>query len=203
MTIAEHELFMVFVDGKPGFEQDYADWFTGVHMADMERLPGVESACAFQLQSLDDEPAPAGLCAVYETASGAQLLQTIAASKGTDALSVSEIQGPMVWRVLETVYRWNEGDAAEYSDRVMLCMFGGEWDDDAESALRDWLVSGALPISEARLTRISPVQPARGREFGSVLFLHLKPEVDEAALLSAIKDRLSSPASRFLLAWPA
>ena len=201
MKTAQHELFMVFVDGKPGLEQDYAAWFTGEHMGDMERLPGVETAQAFRLQALDGKPVPAGLCAVYETPSGAQLLQTIAASKGTDALPVSLIQGKMVWRVLETVRRSEALSDAKH--RVLICMFGGEWDDMAEERLWEWLQAAALPIIEVRQTRISPVQPARGREFGGVLFLTLADDADAVSVMSAIRDQREASDARYLLACPA
>ncbi len=201
MTTAEHELFMVFVDGKPGHEQEYARWFTGEHLLDMKGLPGVDSAHAYRLRSLDGQPAPAGLCALYETLSGTQLLHTIAANKGTDALPVSLIQGAMVWRVLETVRRSEpHGDR---KPRVLICLFGGEWDGPAEQLFWDWLNSAALPIVEARQTRISPAQPSRGREFGSVLFVALAGHADAAEVMSAIRSQRSAPASRFLLAAPA
>lgn len=56
------EIFLVFVDGKPGHDEAYADWFCGKHMADMHRLPGVLSAFAGHLLSLDGAPSPAGPC---------------------------------------------------------------------------------------------------------------------------------------------
>ncbi len=201
MTTAQHELFMVFVGGKPGLEEDYAAWFTGEHMADMKRLPGVDSARAYRLRALDGQPVPAGLCAVYETLSGAQLLQTIAAGKGTDALPASLIQGAMIWRVLETVRRSEaHGEGAH---RVLICMFAGEWDGAEEERLWEWLGSSGLPILEARQTRISPVQPARGREFGGVLFLSLAGEANADEVTSAIRSQRDAAASRFLLAAPA
>jgi len=200
MTTAQHELFMVFVGGKPGLEQDYAAWFTGEHMGDMERLPGVESANAYRLGALDGQPVPASLCAVYETLSGARLLQTIATSKGTDALPVSLIQGAMIWRVLETVRRSEARSDAKH--RVLICLFGGEWDGAEEERLWDWLGGSALPIVEARQTRISPVQPGRGREFGGVLFLTLAGDADAGEVVSAIRERREAAGSRFLLACP-
>ncbi len=72
-------------------------------MADMRRLPGVNRAFAGHLRSLDDEPSPAQLCGYYETPDCGELLSTIAANKGTAALPASDLQGVMVWRVLETV----------------------------------------------------------------------------------------------------
>lgn len=201
MTTAEPELFMVFVDGKPDHLQEYAAWFIGDHMDDMKRLPGVGSAHAYRIRSLDGLPAPASLCAVYETLSGAQLLHTIAANKGTDALPISLIQGPMVWRVLETVQR--SEPHSDLKPRVLVCMFSGEWDGPQEKGLWDWLSGAALPIVEARQTRISPVQPSRGREFGSILFVSLAGHADAAEVMSAIRSQRVAPAARFLLAAPA
>ena len=50
--MAGHDVFLVFVEGHEGRQDEYARWFAGTHMADMLRLPGVISASAFGLESI-------------------------------------------------------------------------------------------------------------------------------------------------------
>lgn len=189
--MTESEVFLVFVDGKPGHERAYAEWFCGQHMADMRRLPGVSFAYAGHLSALDEGPSPAQLCGYYETPDCRELLATIAASKGTDALPVSDLQGKMVWRVLETATV--SGGIREPSEgaNLLICMFTGE---PELSDLPD------MSVEAARLTRMGAIQPARGREFGSVLFASLPDEADPAAVAAMIAERCGTEGARFLLA---
>jgi hypothetical protein len=190
--MAENEVFLVFVDGKPGHETAYARWFGGEHMADMRRLPGVTRAFAGDLSALDGGPSPAQLCGYYETPDCGALLATIAANKDTPALPVSDLQGRMVWRVLETVAAHDEPQPSGDMAGMLICLFPGEPD------LADlW---AKLPVISARLTRIGAAQPARGREYGSVLFLILNDGSDPAALAATVAERCGSEGARFLFA---
>jgi len=196
------DIFMVFVDGKPGLEEPYAKWFCGEHMTDMIGLPGVDTAHAFHLSTLDGEPSPAGLCALYDTENGGKLLATIGKTKGTDTLPHSEIQGKMVWRMLQTVERSGLDSPADRLAPVIICMFSGPWDSAAEAKLWDWLGSAGLSVAAVRQTSISPVQPSRGREYEGILLLTLSAGADPDAIVSAVKDHRGDASARFLLAEP-
>ncbi|MBV1918175.1 MAG: hypothetical protein KUG65_08965 [Sphingomonadaceae bacterium] len=202
MTNSKSDIFMVFVEGKAGVEDAYAEWFGGSHMTDMENLPGVGSANAFRMSALDGGTCPTELCALYETDNGGQLLRTIGKSKGTDALPHSELQGQMTWRMLQTLDRSGPGGLADPKASVLICMFAGEWDAEAESRLWAWLGDCDLPIIEARQTQISPVQPSRGREFEGILLLTLPADADVAAIAAAVKDQRNAASSLILLANP-
>lgn len=193
--MARSEIFLVLVSGKPGLEADYARWFCGEHMADMARLPGVLSVHAGHLSALDGQVSPAQLCAIYDTPDCAGLLQTIAASKGTAALPVSDQQGAMVWRVLECEQA--EGDLNDAP--VLIGLFEGE--PGAAGATADILAD--LPLRATRVTRIGAAQPARGREYPSILFLALQPGADPAAVAATLTNRADTAAARFLLVTPA
>lgn len=196
--MAGDDVFLVFVDGKPGQEEAYARWFCGEHMADMRALPGVSRAFAGRLTGLDGEPAPAQLCGYYETPDCGALLGTIAASKGTAALPVSDLQGRMVWRVLETVAV--QGNRGADTAGIVICLLPGDADEAMEGRLLAFLQGADLPIAGARLTRIGAIQPARGREYGSVLFASLPEEADPAAVAATIAERCGTEGARFLLA---
>jgi hypothetical protein len=196
--LAGDDVFLVFVDGKPGHEEAYARWFCGDHMGDMRALHGVNRAFAGRLTGLDGEPPPAQLCGYYETLDCGALLNTIAASKGTPALPVSDLQGRMVWRVLETV--GGHSDPGADTAGMMICLLPGEADEAREGRLLAFLQAADLPIAGARLTRIGAIQPARGREFGSVLFASLPDEADPAAVAAMIAERCGTEGARFLLA---
>jgi len=77
----ESDVFLVFVDGKPGHEESYARWFRGEHMADIRALPGVTRAFAGKLAALDGKAPPAQLCGYYETPDCGDLLATIAEAR--------------------------------------------------------------------------------------------------------------------------
>ena len=188
------DVFLVFVDGKPGHEENYADWFGGEHMADMRRLPGVARAFAGKLSALDGEPPPAQLCGYYETPDCGELLSTIAASRGTPALPASDLQGRMVWRVLETTALHGEWPEPQDFVQVLICMF---------TAAPDEFSIADLPIVGARWTRIGAIQPARGREHAAVLFLMLPEGIDPAAIAAMIAQWSGASGARFLLAGPA
>jgi hypothetical protein len=196
--MAQSDVFLVFVDGRPGQEEAYARWFCGEHMADMRALPGVTRAFAGRLTGLDGEPAPAQLCGYYETPDCGALLNTIAATKGTAALPVSDLQGRMVWRALETVAV--HGDPGADTAGMVICLFPGEPDQACEERLLAFLQGAALPNAGACLTRIGAIQPARGREFGNVLFCSLPEEADPAAVAASIAERCGTDGARFLLA---
>ena len=187
--MVEDDIFLVFVDGKPGNEESYAQWFCGKHMADMRGLPGVTRSFAGRLSSLDDKSSPAQLCGYYETPDCGELLSTIAANKGTAALSVSDLQGVMVWRVLETVATHGEGQSSEAD--ILICLFPGER--DTASLFAD------LPVAAVRLTRIGALQPARGREYSSVMFLWLPDGADQVELAASVTRRYGAEGARFLL----
>lgn len=187
----EGDVFLVFVDGRPGHEESYARWFCGVHMADMRALPGVSRAFEGRLAALDDNPPPAQLCGYYETPDCSELLATIAANKGTAALPVSDLQGTMVWRVLETVVTHGEATPADKLTGVLICLFPHEPD--------GMVLFADLPKVSARLTRIGAIQPARGREFASVLFVMLRDSDDPAALAAMIAGQCGAEHARFLI----
>lgn len=196
--MAGDDVFLVFVDGKPGHEEAYARWFCGDHMADMRALPGVNRAFAGRLIGLEGEPPPSQLCGYYETPDCGELLSTIAASKGTAALPVSDLQGRMVWRVLETV--GVHGDHGADTAVMLIGLLPGEADEAREGRLLAFIQGAELPIAGARLTRIGAIQPARGREFGSVLFVSMPEQADPAAVAATIAERCGTEGARFLLA---
>lgn len=200
-AVKARDIFLVFVEGREGCQQQYADWFAGAHMADMRALPGVGSASAFRLEALDAEPVPAQLCAIYETGDGPGLLNTIASTKGTAALPASALQGPMTWRVLRGERASGIASASE-SAAQLICMFGGAWDGDGEARLWHWLGDHAQGLLAMRQTRLSPVQPSRGSEYSGVLFLALAHSADPAHLAQSIAVTRSAPFARFLVAHP-
>ena len=189
--MTQSDVFLVLVDAIAGEEAAYAKWFCGVHMADMRRLAGIDRAFAGRLQALDGMPPPAQLCGYYETPNCSELLDTIAANKGTEALPASDLQGKMVWRVLETAATLGEARRGEDLAKILICMFNAEHD---FAGLCD-----DLPIAAARLTRIGSIQPARGREYESVLFLWLHEGADPVAHVASIGERLGADGTRFLL----
>ena len=197
-----HDIFLVFVEGSEGNEEAYAEWFSGTHMSDMLGLPGVLSAKAYRLASLDGGEIPAQLCAIYDTVDGPGILDTIAAAKGTDALPASELQGRMTWRVLEGCEAKAFGKEPPAPD-VLICMFGGPFIDEIDAHLYQWLCSNPQGIGAVRQTRLSPVQPSRGSEYGSVLLVDLTSSADPSYLAQAIADHRSAADSRFLLARPS
>ena len=195
--MAACDVFMVFVDGKPGHEEDYARWFLGGHLADMRQLPGVTQAFSGHLTSLDGAASPAGLCALYDTPDGGSLLKTIAASKGTAALPESDLQGAMVWRVLETVGAVSTegvGDA-QPEGPVLICMCS----DEIDGSLLPVLLDEHSGVKAARHMRISPIQPSRGREYSDFLLLDLEPGSDPADITSKLMSHVGSDATRCLL----
>jgi hypothetical protein len=166
--IGEEDLFLVFVEGKPGREAAYRAWFSGNHMTDMRALAGVSSAHAYAFADGGD-PAPSELCAIYEFGDGPAVLETIGRTKGTAALPQSDDQGRMVWRLFETVE--SRPRIALPSGRdVVLALIGAARDAPDESALRRacaaMIEQGA---TYARALRLSPVQPARGSEYGAAV----------------------------------
>jgi hypothetical protein len=167
-TIGGEDLFLVFVEGKPGREAAYRAWFSKSHMADMRVLPGVRSAHAYAFVEGGD-PAPSELCAIYEFGDGPAVLETIGRTKGTPALPQSDDQGRMVWRLFETVER-RPAAALPGGRDVILVLIGAPRDALDEPALRR---ACARIIDEgaayARVLRLSPVQPARGSEYGAAL----------------------------------
>jgi hypothetical protein len=192
--MAGRDIFLVFVSGKPDHEADYARWFCGEHKADMARLPGVLSVHAGQLSALDSLASPAQLCAIYETPDCAGLLQTIAASKGTAALPVSDLQGAMVWRVLEC----DQADGELTDAPVVIGLFEGE--PGAAGATADLLAD--LPLKATRVTRMGAAQSARGREYPSILLLALQSGADPAAVAATLASHVGTAAARFLLVTP-
>lgn len=193
--MAKRDVFMVFVDAKPGHEEDYARWFLREHLADMRNLPGVTSAFAGHLASLDGEPPPAQLCALYETPDGGELLKTIATSKGTPGLPVSDLQGAMVWRMLESVTSTSTGDAADMAGPTLICMCRDEIGESVLGGLQD----GCEPILWARHMRISAIQPARGRDHAGFVLLGLEAQSDPADLAANLLTRFDAIAPRCLL----
>lgn len=198
--MADSDIFLVFVDGKPGHEEAYARWFCGEHMADMRVLPGVTRAFAGTLATLNGEPAPAQLCGCYETPDCGELLATIAGTKGTSALPVSDLQGRMVWRVLETVAFRGDGDEAAACENMLVCLLPGEPDAARQSGLMAFVIAAGLPVVAARMTRIGAIQPARGREWGDVLFLMLSVGADPGTVADQISRRGEAAGAHLLLA---
>lgn len=198
--MAGSDVFLVFVDARPGHEEAYARWFCGEHMADMRALPGVTRVFAGKLTARDGEPAPAQLCGYYETPDCGKLLATIAETKGTAALPVSDQQGGMVWRVLETVAVHASGEEPRPPGDLLICLLSGEPDEARQSGLMASVRDADLPIATARMTRIGARQPARGREWGDVLFLSLTGEADPSAVAATIAERCGTEGARFLLA---
>lgn len=196
-----HDVFLVFVDGREGREDEYADWFAGAHMGDMLHLPGVISAKAYQLEGLCGMAAPARLCAIYETDDGPAILDTIAAAKGTAALPVSAVQGAMTWRVLQRV-RAHQFAPAQEAARELICMSGGAWDETAEQNLWDKVCANPDGILALRQTRLSPVQPSRGSEYSGVWFLTIADWCEPERLAQTIGAIRAAPDPRFLLAQP-
>jgi hypothetical protein len=161
------DVFLVFVEGKPGREAAYAAWFAGSHMADMRALPGVRSAHAFRLGGAGGPP-PAELCAIYEFADGPGVLDTIARSKGTPALPASEDQGRMTWRLFETVGCWPQALLPADGDVVLALL------ETPRGAVPPQLteIAAAVAAYGARYVRalsLSPAQPSRGAEYGAGL----------------------------------
>jgi hypothetical protein len=193
------DVFVVFVEGKPGREGAYRSWFAGPHMADMRALPGVASAHACCLEAPEGQP-PAELCALYEFAAGATVLETIGRAKGTPALPHSEDQGRMVWRLFETVEAWPV--AALPNGPVVLALLetphGSAPPLDAGAALA---AEGAAYV---RALDLSPAQPSRGSEYGSALLVHWQAAMPDPVQATAERlDRcLPGLARTLLLATP-
>lgn len=157
------DVFLVLVEGRPGREAAYAEWFAGEHMADMRALPGVGSAHAFRKA----EPAPTQLCALYEFGDGPTVLETIGRSKGTPALPHSEDQGRMTWRLFETVLRRPATPLPEDGEVVVDLVEGPRETAKALAPVAEAVL--AAGATYARVLRLHPAQPARGSEYGAAL----------------------------------
>jgi hypothetical protein len=189
------DVFVVFVEGKPGREGAYRSWFAGSHMADMRALPGVASAHAYRLEAPEGAP-PAELCAIYEFAVGAAVLETIGRAKGTDVLPHSQDQGRMVWRLFETVQAWPAG--ALPNGPVVLALLetprGSAPPLDAGAALA---AEGAAYV---RALDLSPAQPSRGSEYASAFLVHWQAATPDPVQATAERlDRSLPGLSRTLL----
>jgi hypothetical protein len=164
------EVFVVLVSGKPGREAAYGDWFAGPHMSQMRALPGVRSAHAFEVSRSSGEKL-ADLCALYEFADGGAALQTIARTKGTPALASSDDQGAMTWRLYETVGSWPRTGLPDGTD-LIIALLETPRETVAPARLGDLATAlTSLGARHVRALRLSPIQPARGSEFGAALVI--------------------------------
>jgi hypothetical protein len=188
------DVFVVFVEGKPGREAAYRSWFSGSHMADMRALPGVASAHAYRLEAPEGRP-PAELCALYEFAAGPAVLDTIGRAKGGPALPHSEDQGRMVWRLFETLQAW-PAEALPDGPVVLALLETPR----SASLLQVGEALRAAGAAHVRALGLSPAQPARGSEFKSALLVAWKPATTAPVAATAKQlDSLLPGATRTLL----
>jgi hypothetical protein len=162
--VGEEDLFVVFVEGKPGREAVYRAWFAGSHMANMRALPGVSSAHAYAFVEGGDPP-PSELCAIYEFADGPAVLETIGRTKGAAALPQSDDQGRMVWRLFETVDCRPAASLPAERD-VIVALIATTDEAGLHRTCAALVDQGAAYV---RALLLSPVQPTRGSEYGAAL----------------------------------
>jgi hypothetical protein len=188
-------IFLVLVSGKPGREAAYRRWFTTRHMADMRALPGVNSAHAFDLEPAGR--APAALCALYEFPDGGGALATIAQSNGTSALPQSDDQGAMTWRLYETAACAPQAALPAGADMVVVLLELAR--DEAPPAGLTQAANALAAGSGAyvRTLNLSPLQPARGSEYGAALLIGGQTQ---AAVGEALDQHLPGVGRALLLA---
>jgi len=83
---------VVLSEAVPGREQEYDDWYTGRHLADVLRVPGFVAAQRFRLQPNGDGPAPpAENLALYEIESDdiAETMRLLLAASQSDDMPIS------------------------------------------------------------------------------------------------------------------
>jgi hypothetical protein len=194
------DVFLVFVEGKPGREAAYAAWFAGPHMADMRALSDVRSAHAFRLADAGGRP-PAELCAVYEFADGPGVLDLIGRSKGGPALPQSDDQGRMTWRLFETAGAWPQAPLPADGDLVLALLETprGKAPPQLAGIAAALLAEGARHV---RALSLSPIQPSRGSEFGAGLIVAWGPAAADPfrTLADQLDERLPAVARTLLLA---
>jgi hypothetical protein len=196
----QKDIFLVFVEGKPGREADYAAWFCGSHREDMNHLPEVSSAHMFRMEALDGFPEPAELCAIYETGDGTALLDAIGKSKGTGRLPESDLQGPMSWRLFS--YDTGSGDSLPGDVPLLLMLFAGDAPETIANASSS--IAAALPAGTSywAMTRLSTVQSRKGREYGHALFVALDPSTDAHSVADTLRVSLRVSGTNTVLLAP-
>jgi hypothetical protein len=91
-----------------GREDEFNDWYTNVHLADVLKLPGVMAAQRFRMSDTQHRPGPFeyGYMAVYEIEIDdvQTTLNELKAVSGTDKMPLSPALNPqrMVW-ILEPI----------------------------------------------------------------------------------------------------
>lgn len=89
----ERHVFVVLTNPVEGREQEFNDWYTDRHLADVVAIPGIVSAQRFRLsegQRMADPPY--AYCALYEleTDDPAGVMKEVVARSGTDAMPISD-----------------------------------------------------------------------------------------------------------------
>lgn len=100
--MARYNLF-AFTNAVPGREDEFNDWYTNVHLADVLKLPGVEAAQRFRMSDVQHRsgPYPYTYMAVYEIdiEDLNVTLSKLREVSGTDAMPLSPAlqEERMVW----------------------------------------------------------------------------------------------------------
>jgi hypothetical protein len=104
-------LFVAHTNPVPGREDEFNAWYSGPHLDDMRRLPGVVSARRFERASVQVQDAPAsfGYLALYEveTDDPQAFVKELLARAGTPALFTSSSLAPGTSAIL-----WHAMDAS-------------------------------------------------------------------------------------------
>lgn len=92
-----------FTNAVPGREDEFNDWYTGVHLADVLKLPGVKAAQRYRMSEVQHRPGPHpwSYMAVYEIEIDDlnETLSALRAASGTAAMPLSAAlqDERMVW----------------------------------------------------------------------------------------------------------
>jgi len=87
--------YTVLSRSQPGLEEEYVRWYSGQHLSDVKRMPGVISAKLFRMdfQRVYDLDAPQWtLMTIYELEgdNAEEIIDSIKAASGTPAMPATE-----------------------------------------------------------------------------------------------------------------
>jgi hypothetical protein len=139
---------------------------------------------------------PEKLCGIYEFADSAGVLDTIARSKGTNALPQSDDQGAMVWRLFETVARRPPVTLPAGVGLAVALVQSAHKPADLALLLKAADGTIARGATYARPLRLSPSQPPKGSEYNVGLIVAFHHQAKAIEMLNA--QRLRTGFSRLV-----
>jgi hypothetical protein len=191
-TAPGRDVFLVLVDALPGRDAEYGSWFAGSHMKDMRRLSGVASAQSYRIATLDDRPAPASFCAIYEMDNARAVLSEIARLKGSAALPTSPLQGAMTWRIFERILPPETNQLTAGATLLLTILAAPRENGPPIEEIRG--LDQVLADHGVKLIwylRLSELQPRRGSDWGWAILAHSPTAKDEFSEIKRMLARLS------------